>query len=164
MIVKTQDNSIVNLASFDVLEMVYKPTYNRSLYIVSAGILDAEGKVSVEEPLREFSSRDEASDYLTSVEESTAYIAMPVKSTSLVPKGVTLLNLERFDVVRIAPPALQKTSHGRIPNSKQGKKKVVHAIQYDRAGDVKRTYLISVFDAEADAIEYIESLIVPTIQ
>ena len=168
MLVATQYNSILNLANYDAFEMIYKGYYNRSEYIISAIIFDADGNVIVEDPVCQFGSVEEANTYLKNVEDNTGYIRIPTKPTSLIPKSATLLNLARFDVVKIIshsskspPPSQTRISPSGIgvaSKGKSGKGEVIKAVKYDAIGEEEKIYHLGSFADKKQAVEYLKSL------
>ena len=163
MIVATQDNSILNLVRYDALEMVYQGYYDRSEYTISAIIFDADGKVSVEDTVCQFRSKDEANDYLKNVETDTSYIRIPTKATSLTPKSLTLLNLARFHalefVVNDAPAeriAGKMMTSETLPRKTRG---TVRAIQYDAFGaELKTVGYSEQFKSKEAAVDWFNQL------
>ena len=160
MIIKTADNSMLNLANYDALEMVSKPAYDRTEYIIEAVIFDAGGDMAVEKPVCQFRSVDEADAYLKNIEKDTAYVRMPTSQTSLIRKDLTLLNLARFHaldfVVKDVPPgrmAGKGMEEHLSPSTK--KQATVRAIQYDAFGAELKTVRYSAkFESKEAAVAW----------
>ena len=146
MLITTQDNSVLNLDNYDSLELVYKRTYNKETYRVSAIIFDEVGHVVVEAPICEFGSKTEADTYLDKVEKDTSYIRIP-ESTHLLPKSWTLLNLARFNTMEVI----------RSPGTK--KPMDVKCVRYSEVGAVLKTKIFGkVFMLDDSVVEWLDQL------
>ena len=108
MIITAQDNSIVNLENYEALQVVYKGSYYKSEYIISAVIFNADGDVEVETLVWIFRSEPEAVAYLSKVEKDTSYVTIVTNAMSTTKNNRILLNLARFNAVELvvsdAPP------------------------------------------------------------
>ena len=160
MLIKTQDNSILNLASFDALKMVYKGSYYKSEWIISGVIFDADGDVAVEKLVCEFRSEDEAISYLEEIETNTAYVTIAKRRE----RERTLLNLARFHsleffVKDVSPVAMAgKGMEEHLSHSTQ-KESTTTAIQYDALGSVLKTVVYRAkFASKEAAVDWFEQL------
>ena len=164
MVITTQDNSILSLANFDALELIYKPSYNTSVYIVSAIIFDEDGHVAVEKPVCQFGSKTEAGTYLEKVAKDTSYITLAKEADPTKQKSGMLLNLARFNtlelVVSDAPPARIAGKMMTTETVQSGKTQAtVRAIRYDTFGAVQKTIAYTEkFNSKQEAVAWFEQL------
>ena len=160
MIITTHYNTILNLSNYDAIRIVSKDSYSHSQSLIESLIFDDQGNIQKVESVMRFKTKTEAAEHLEGFTKGTGYVSISQK------KDVILLNLARYDVIRIVSydsnreKESQLETKGIVVNHVGPPSDKIHIIgvAYDATGEVRRSYRLASFENNQQALDYLKSL------